>query len=125
MTTIEFLEHLLENAKNNKPLKEGLYYDNSIVTSSIEGTDWSNLLLYSKYPPRQINGFTVPAPAKTKLDQGTVYYTPNISINSYYSKAQWNNVWGDFTMLERGLVFLTVEAAIANCKAMLGIDPND
>lgn len=110
MTTIEFLEYLLENAKNNIPLKEGLYYDNSIETSTIEGTDWSNLRLYSKKPPRQINWFTVPAPAKYKLDQGTVYYVPSPHFIKYYTENTWHNHSSDLMYLERGIVFHTHEA---------------
>lgn len=73
---------------------------------------------------RVINGFEVPAPETTAPDDLSVYFTPNVLIKEFYSVMPWSNEceW-DKRVLSRGLVFLTKEAAIANAKAMIGIDP--
>lgn len=73
---------------------------------------------------RIINGFEVPAPEKQALYGGDEYYASSIHDNEYYIKVRWNirGSW-DERALSRGLVFLNKEDAIANAKAMIGIDP--
>lgn len=78
------------------------------------------------YPKtRIINGFEVPAPEEVEPAEGSVYYIPILHIINYYSANQW--VGGAMEEIEqrlhRGLVFLRIEDAIANAKAMLGINP--
>lgn len=77
------------------------------------------------YPEtRIINGFEVPAPETKKPALDTKYYTPLLTNNGFCCGVRWDDDGSDNRSLQRGLVFLNVEDAIANAKAMLGIDPN-
>lgn len=73
---------------------------------------------------RIINGFEVPAP-ETKAPSGnTVYYVSIPHISKYHGANLWGNEKDQVEYcLKRGLVFLNKEDAIANAKAMLGINP--
>lgn len=78
------------------------------------------------YPrTRTINGFEVPAPETERLEFGTHYYLASPVHREFYRGEIWNAKAMDGYWLERGLVFLNEEDAIANAKAMLGINPND
>ena len=73
---------------------------------------------------RVINGFEVPAPETEELRQGVMYCISVPTNKGFYCECEWvGDLEFDFLLLERGLVFLTKEDAIANAKAMLGIDP--
>lgn len=87
--------------------------------------DESGLDIIGMYPKtRIINGFEVPAPETEELKEGNSYFYPDIFSEEFYGKDSWGrNNYSDNLSLKRGLVFLTKEGAIANAKAMLGIDP--
>lgn len=74
---------------------------------------------------RTVNGFEVPAPEKQALYDGDEYYSPVLANVDFCIKLIWDDDDGafDIRLLDRGLVFLNKEDAIANAKAMLGIDP--
>lgn len=78
------------------------------------------------YPKtRIINGFEVPAPETESPDVYSVFYTPTLSTDAYYGKYEWHNTRQEIEYaLKRGLVYLNKEDAVANAKAMLGIDPD-
>lgn len=77
------------------------------------------------YPEtRVINGFEVPAPETEELEYSTSYYIASSEARRFYSCETWNDHDMDKLWLERGLVFLNKEDAVANTKAMMGIDPN-
>lgn len=71
---------------------------------------------------RVINGFEVPAPETVPLDEGANYYLANPLTRTFYSSERWQNTAADRRWLERGLVHLSVEGAVATAKAMPGID---
>jgi hypothetical protein len=73
---------------------------------------------------RIINGFTVPAPETEAPELGANIFVPFITNNIFFSNYPWEAKNWDYLCLNRGLVFLTREAAVANAKAMLGIDPS-
>lgn len=81
---------------------------------------------YYKIKPKTISvsGFEVPEPVNSELDMGYVYYIPVPSSYNYYCECHWEDHLVNNIHLERGLVHLTKENAIAHAKAMLGIDPN-
>lgn len=70
-----------------------------------------------------INGFEVPAPETKELERGTKYYLVSLDKKLLYSYVTWDDRGRAKLWLERGLVFLNREDAIANAKAKLGIDP--
>ena len=73
---------------------------------------------------RAINGFKVPAPETEGLNEREAYYTPVFNNNCFYREEKWaKDSLFDLLLLKRGIVFLNAEDAIANAKAMLGIDP--
>ena len=73
---------------------------------------------------RIINGFEVPAPETQDPEEGTTYYIPILHTVNLYGKAVWyrDEQWHK-RYIKRGMVFLNAEDAIANTRAMLGIDP--
>jgi len=73
---------------------------------------------------RVINGFDVPAPETEEPEFGTEYYLASTLNECFCVKYNtWDGERFEVRSLERGLVFLNEEDAIANAKAMLGIDP--
>lgn len=76
------------------------------------------------YPEtRTINGFEVPLPEISPPEYGGIYYTPRIDHKKLFALVHWCDGKYDRLVLERGLVFLSEEDAIATTKAILGIDP--
>lgn len=81
--------------------------------------------IISMYPEtRIINGFEVPAPEINELECDTDFYLASPITEQLYMGIIWVGNRTDKFMLNRGLVFLNKEDAIATAKAMLGIDPN-
>lgn len=77
------------------------------------------------YPKtRTINGFEVPAPETKEPESLANYYLAVISTEDFYRGETWTGWDSDRFWLKQGLIFLNKEDAIANAKAMLGIDPN-
>lgn len=72
---------------------------------------------------RILNGFEVPSPETEELNYGTEYYLASILAEHFYRDEVWGGYYNDKLWLKYGLVFLNREAAIANAKAMLCIDP--
>jgi len=71
---------------------------------------------------RIINGFEVPAP-ETEWTEGCDCYISSPIHPCLHVYATWTGLSDQRKWLERGLVCLTKEDAIANAKAMMGIDP--
>ena len=71
----------------------------------------------------KVNGFDVPVPEVKKPGMGTVCHTAAASSSDFMGLVMWSGSNYCLLMLSRGLVHLTKEAAIANAKAMCGIDP--
>lgn len=100
-----------------------------------EGKAWADLtdnpIWYRLYeyrrkpvPTRVINGFTVPR-GETEPPQGedVHYFAPDAGDSTWFRDYYWGNGTVDINRLNRGLVFLTEEHAVAVAKAMCGIDP--
>ena len=121
MTEIELLEHVLENRKSGRAAGHGLLLDGEISSA----VSVFNMGLYEGYAiaPRthEVNGFTVPAP-ETEAPQDE-YFIANIGAVEFHQSSYWADHNLDSRRLKRGLIHLAKEAAIANAKAMLGIDP--
>lgn len=75
---------------------------------------------------RIINGFEVPAPETEEPEpECGDYYLASTVYECFYRSEIWTGNYYDDLWLERGLVFLNKEDAIANAKAMLGINPHE
>lgn len=72
-----------------------------------------------------INGFEVPAPETEAPVVGSKYFLAACLYRKFFDKNIWHGGGIDKRWLERGLVFLNKEDAIANAKAMLSINPYD
>lgn len=77
-----------------------------------------------KEKTRVINGFTVPAPLR-EIVLKERYYLSNPFDSTFSSKEVFLGEAIDIQWLNRGLCFATKEAAIANAKAMCGINPEE
>lgn len=66
-----------------------------------------------------VNGVEVPAPEKDAPLTGTPYFMPCIATEDLYTKITWDGGSADNLWLERDLVYLDKESAIARAKAML------
>lgn len=71
-----------------------------------------------------VNGFEVPAPMREAPEKQQKYYVPYPAGIVFCDYFYWIADANDIRMLERGLAHSTPEAAIANAKAMIGIDPH-
>jgi hypothetical protein len=72
---------------------------------------------------RVVNGFTVPAPIQEMPTNMSPYFLALPDINEWFGKYDWDDSDADRLWFSRGLLFSTKEAAIANAKAMCGINP--
>ena len=70
-----------------------------------------------------VNGFTVPAPMDKESEEGARYYSATPDAIEFFNDRPWDGGNYDKRVFSRGLCFATKEAAIANAKAMLNIDP--
>ena len=71
-----------------------------------------------------VNGFTVPAPMDKEPGHDDMYFIPELLDEFFYAEVKWRNESQDMRWLKLGLCFATREAAIANAKAMLKINPD-
>lgn len=55
--------------------------------------------------------------------KGVRYFAPMPDFDDWFSSYECDKSHADHLLLSRGLLFTTKEAAIANAKAMCGIDP--
>lgn len=76
-----------------------------------------------RIPTRVINRYEVPAPVDYPLEPKADYFIATPEAVSWYCDCEWSDDLEDTLWLERGIVFLTEEHAIANAKAMCGVDP--
>ena len=74
---------------------------------------------------RTINGFEVPAPEIVAPVGGPYYIIDLLSSDLFQRITGWDGITKEMAWLRSGLIFTTQEAAIANAKAMLGIDPKE
>lgn len=117
----DLLRHIAENVENGRDELYGL--EHSFVVATHE-----KIFLYPgafSLAPRThvVNGFTVPEPEDDFLTDPDLYYVADVTSEYWAFGKNWRGTDRDQMLVIRGLVHLTKEAAIANAKAMLGIDP--
>lgn len=71
-----------------------------------------------------VNGYDVSAPETEAPEVGTNYWYASPAFSSWAGSSQWCCASFDEWLLKRGLLHLNKEAAVANSKAMCGIDPH-
>lgn len=72
-----------------------------------------------------VNGFEVPAPITDpeNMKSGVTYYGADNTDLDWYFETTWANDEMDKEWIVRNLVFMNKEDAIANAKAMAGVNP--
>lgn len=95
--------------------EEGVYIVNQVT----------NLDLVMKVKTHTVNGFEVPAPVTNpeNMKVGVTYYGADNTDLDWYFETTWANDAKDKAWLARNLVFMNKEDAIANAKAMSGVNP--
>lgn len=85
---------------------------------------------FEKYRIKQktsvINGFTVPEPINKEPKDGAIIYVASVDDPGFHLPIAWDEEADSsrqWVLLKRGLLFKYREDAIANAKAMLGLDP--
>ena len=76
---------------------------------------------YYRVKPKtmNINGYEVPEPVRTKLNEEDTYYIPDVLGYAFYIADWWSDTDQDLKFLNLGLIHLTKEAAIQHAKALL------
>lgn len=72
-------------------------------------------------PQLIIGEHLVPMPEREAPSVGSAYYTSNLFKEDLYQKYGWSNDVHDLRLLERGLVHLNQEAAIAHGEAIVAL----
>lgn len=78
-----------------------------------------------KQKTHTINGMEVPIPMQEIPEKGTKCYFVNITGHHLYGWFNYKGMQQDLEWLERGLLHLTKENAVANAKAMLSFKTKD
>jgi hypothetical protein len=126
MNAIELLKHVTANLESGSFATKNLLYSGIMsAVTRLSNIDWDNCDSYTIVPETYvINGFTVAAPETKELFCGQDYFLADPTVECFYIKATWNDSFTDGCRLDSGLVFLTMDNAIAYAKAIHGINPN-
>lgn len=77
-------------------------------------------LLFRKKPEMlTIGDVSFPKPYQGKMEYDTIYYYPTVDFKSLCDSTTWTDTPNDFMLMNRCLVHLTKENAIAHAKALL------
>jgi hypothetical protein len=120
----EFLRALADGASLSEFLIDGANvetFHSAFIRLILTGE--ATATITRKPKTRIINGFEVPAPETEAPKNGERLFIAAVDIEPYAYTCTWCANYSDQLFLKRGLVFRTEEAAVANAKAMLGIDP--
>ena len=66
-----------------------------------------------------IGNITFPKPYQGEMEYGQIYYFPTVDFKSLWDSTTWTGTPNDFMLMDRSLVHLTKENAIAHAKALL------
>lgn len=99
----------------NMHMRDGRYNDEPDNPKDIIGM-WSD-------PPKtiRIGEYDVPEPVREPLENGAIYWHPELSRIALIDDYEWCNDDIDARLLENGLVHLTEEAAKAHAEALLSL----
>ena len=116
-------------AETDKPWErwEVLAVGHQFWNTCVEGLYWHPSNSYRrKRKTRVVNGFSVPAPETKAPASNSLYYAALTNREYWISTGGylWVGDKIDLRFLSRGLVFLNKDDAVANAKAMCGIDPS-
>jgi len=108
--------------KNDKPWELWRYKTRSMSEfgSCYKHPEWNCYIEYERIPQViMINGIEVPKPEFIAPVSGTKYFVPAISSDGMYYSNTWSGCRVDEIRMNKGVVHLTKESAIAHAKALL------
>jgi hypothetical protein len=117
----DLLRHIADNVENGESWTKGLAIPEKLTT--VQEVWCNHFSIELKPRTHVVNGFTVPAPETVKPPKYTPIFYGDPSMKGWHIETTWHGTEIDLRMLERGNVFLTREAAIANEKARYNINP--
>jgi len=115
----ELLHHVADNIEAGRPAGYGLQYaGGNKISCHIDFYNPASYLLKPKTVV--INGIEVER-GVDRIEHGSYCYIVNVANRNYVAESVWGESC-DKTWLDRGLVFLEKEKAVAMAKAMLAFD---
>lgn len=117
--SLDDIEYKFPNFVGWAPMSSGGLWHVNFILDQPDGVQFRR-----KAKTRVVNGFTVPAPEEKAPKPRQEYWVPDTCDRVFCADLRWGDAASDSMLLERGLVFLDKDAAIANAKAMCGIDPH-
>lgn len=86
----------------------------------LSNPSWDEDISYRRKPRTiTINGYEVPEPVQSMLDDGAVYYVPDLGEENLTWKTHWDGSEYDKQCFDRGLIHPTKEAATVHAEALL------
>lgn len=128
--TMTFKEALIAHLQGHKvevcgvatvsPWRPFMEYHGNVTMHLIDNADFAGACEY-RVAPRTIlvNGVEVPAPEKDEPEYGESYFLVQSDEEDYVCALAWTGDDCDWRWLNRGLVYLDKESAIARAQAML------
>lgn len=104
---------------------QSAYTDGKWTSLPADHPQWDERAFYRRKPrTHMVNGFEVPEPMREAPIDGTLVWLSAPHIDDYCASLTWSEGrdWNR-RYLARGLVHATKEAAVANAKAMIGVQP--
>ena len=117
----DLLRHIADNVENGESWTKGLAIPEKLTT--VQEVWCNHFSIELKPRTHVVNGFTVPAPVGGDLGGVQGCWLTDITCPEWAYGVCWVGDNQQTDWLNRGLIHLRKEAAIANAKAMLGIDP--
>lgn len=96
-------------------------YHGNVSMKYVDDPDFAGACEY-RIAPRTIlvNGVEVPAPEKDAPKDGDRYFSPSVTMaHSFSEHYTWDGSDFDQSALDRGVVYLNEDHAVARAKAML------
>lgn len=89
-------------------------------TALVRNPAWDECSMYRRKPRTlNINGYEVPEPVRKPITMHDPYYIPQLGGAELCCMRAWCDKIDDYQRLEKGIIHLTPEAAIAHTNALL------
>ena len=115
------MEYAKDAMETDKPWERWeILNDEFMWVDLCQDPEWKFLHKYRrKQKTININGHEVPEPVRTPLENGTIYYIPNVYNNDIHNSYEWRGDLADLALLKMGVVHLTKEDCVKHTKALL------
>lgn len=114
------MQYAKDAMETDKPWERWEYFDGNLWVVPDFPMAFDEECQYRRKPDViKINGFEVPVPLKVAPGLGTLYSYAHPSGEDLHITNTWDNDNFDKRLLQKGLIHLTKEAAVAHAKALL------